>query len=274
MIDQIRRYTTVAAIALALALGGWSTWKTLPDSGPKPEPAPKPLIEPTDDRPLVVAEKVTIPDRGMIRLPLKTIGTVRVVEYPGVSKSLQVEQFGNDVLLSRRSQVAEDCYLGLQCEHKGAVGPVAWVMCDMGHAPLPPPTPEPDVEPKPKPEPKPVDPPSPIPAKGLRVLILYDEVSGKPSLSLKQSTEIYGAEFTKWLDDNCAKDAKGQPEWRRWPKNVSLSSASELWRQVVGTYGDGELPRIIISNGVTGFAGKLPETGILDLVKKYRSVTP
>jgi hypothetical protein len=269
MIDQIRRYTTIAAIALALALGGWSTWKTLPDAGPKPEPAPKPLIEPTDDRPLVVAEKVTIPDRGMIRLPLKTIGTVRVVEYPGISKSLQVEQFGNDVLLSRRSQVAEDCYLGLQCEHKGAVGPVAWVMCDMGHAPLPPPTPEPDVEPKPKPpEPKPE--PAPIPGDGLRVLVVY-ESADLSKMPASQVSMLQSKQLLDYLDTNCPIGDDGKlREWRIWDKDVPTSNVSKTWREAM-LRPRTSLPWIVISNGKTGFEGPLPKTlpETMDLLKKW-----
>jgi len=265
--DKLRKYTPVAIAVLALALGSWSTWKTFPDSGPKPEPQPKPLIEPTDERPLIVADKVVIPDRGMIRLPLKTLGTIRVVEYPGISKSLQVEQFGSDVLLSRRSQVAEDCYLGLQCEHKGSVGPVSWVLCEMNLAPLPPPTPEPKPEPKPEPEPKPD--PAPIPGDGLRLLIVAEMTSGGTQLSRKQQNEIFGADFQSWLNAHCAKGPDGKTaEWRIWDKDTPLANAPEIWRQAMGRVN--AYPGIVISNGKTGFVGPLPEGGaILDLIKKY-----
>jgi hypothetical protein len=157
-VQKIKAYAwpSVVAVALALSLGlsAWNTIRPVPSPIP-PVPIPAPLVEPTDENPLIVPAEITLPDRGMIRLPLKTLGTVRIALYPGTDKVLQVEQFGADVMLSRRSQVAEDVSLGLQVEHKGKVSQVVWVLVRLNLAPLPPPTPEPEPAPKPKPEPTP-----------------------------------------------------------------------------------------------------------------------
>jgi hypothetical protein len=264
--DQIKTYLTAAGIALALLLGGWSTWRTLPDSTPPAPPEPKPLVEPTDDRPLIVADKVVIPDRGMIRVPLKTIGAVRVVEYPGNSKHLQVEQFGNDVLLSRRSQVAENCYLGLQCEHKG-VGPVIWILADMGLAPLPPPTPEPP-EPKPPTPPKPPEPkPDVIPSDGPRVLIVFERTPTGAKLTPSQVSELGSAAMETYLNATCVKE-NGWPAWRMYDPDIQgLENAPPWWQDAMKIKAD-VLPRLIVTDGKNSFAGPLPDGGkILDTIK-------
>lgn len=132
------------------------------------------------------------------------------------------------------------------------------------------PTPPPPVPPQP-PQPKPDD-PAPIPAQGLRVLVLYEIQNGRPGLTSKQSNEVYGEAFTKFCNDNCVKDANGTPEFRIYPKDVSLKNSSELWRQAVGKYAGAvtfSKPRLVVSDGVHGYEGDLPDGTALDVVKKY-----
>jgi len=176
------------------------------------------------------------------------------VLYPGTDKVLQVEQFGVDVMLARRSQVAEDVSLGLQVEHKGKVSPVVWVLVRLNLAPLPPPTPEPEPAPKPKPEPTPV----PIKADGLRVLIIYESSDSQDAKSVIFSTKV-----RQFLNEKCVKDGK-QPEWRQYDQDLKpedLADESTIWREAMTRtrprLGPGE-QWLIVSNGKAGFEGKMP----------------
>lgn len=132
--------------------------------------------------------------------------------------------------------------------------------------------PTPPVPPPPTPEPKPDVLPAPIPSPGLRVLIIYEATKGAPLLTAKQQNELYGAELMDFLNANCVKE-NGQPGWRIWDKDVPLANAPELWRQAMGKYADqNNVPRIVISNGTTGWIGPLPEGGgsILAKIKEYK----
>lgn len=129
--------------------------------------------------------------------------------------------------------------------------------------PPPPVPPTPPVPPAPPPNTK------VIPLAGMHVLIVYDEdTSQRPLLSQQQSVELYGADVAAYLNAKCAKDGT-QPGWRIWRKSIDLSQAPEAWRQAMGSKMD-SLPWIIISDAPNGgIATKLPDGGILDLLRKY-----
>ena len=257
-----------ALLATALGLGVVNFIRPTPTPVKPPEPKPAPLVEPTTDNPLIAPKEVVIPDRGMIRLPLKTLGAVRVVTYPGTEKHLQIEQFGGDILLSRRSQVAEDVYLGLQSDHGGKVGPVLWVLAKMGLAPQPPPTPEPEPEPKPDPKPKPVPLP-PIPSDGPRVLVIYEATTGGPALTREQKSELNSAAFADYLNAKCVKEGQ-HPAWRIWDKDVTgLDNAPQWWRDTMSRP-RASIPWLIVTDGVNSFAGPLPAGG--EILTKIKSV--
>lgn len=143
---------------------------------------------------------------------------------------------------------------------------VGWVVIlRQGPTPVPPPPPVP-----PDPTPKPPTPsPAPIPVQGFRVLVVFDQTGGTAILSKAQQNELYGAEVAAYLNAKCVKGPDGKtPEWRIWQKDTPLTGASELWRQAMGRHRD-NLPWIVISNGVDGYEGPLPDGGIINLLKKW-----
>lgn len=69
--------------------------------------------------------------------------------------------------------------------------------------------------PIPKPDEPPIDDvtPAPVPADGMRVLIV-EEASDRPRLPSAQMNAYTGAKLKQHLDASCVKDAKGQADWR------------------------------------------------------------
>lgn len=130
--------------------------------------------------------------------------------------------------------------------------------------PIPPPTP-----PGPPKPPVPPPAPAPIPAPGLRVLIVY-ESSEESKYKADQVNTIYGQDFRDYCAANCAKNAKGQPELRIYDKDVNTAGESDIW-QAAMKRPHPTLPWILVSNGTTGFEGPLPETKaeIMAVVQKY-----
>ncbi len=136
----------------------------------------------------------------------------------------------------------------------------------------PPPTPDPKVDPKV--DPKPVDPVIPIPAKGFRVLFVYEK-EGK--LSNEQLNIANSSKIAAYLNDKCAKNEKGRPEWRKWDKTTvdktGLENESALWQQVWRDAKDklGELPQVVIIADQAGVTKAWPKTEdeMLALLKQY-----
>lgn len=131
--------------------------------------------------------------------------------------------------------------------------------------------PTPPVPPPPTPDPTPTPSPAPIPSPGLRVLVIYEATKGAPLLTAKQQNELYGADLNNYLNANCIKES-GQPGWRIWDKDTPLAGAPELWRQAMGKYAnDNDIPRLVVSNGTTGWVGPLPagDGSILAKIKEY-----
>jgi hypothetical protein len=118
------------------------------------------------------------------------------------------------------------------------------------------PTPKP-----PTPDPTPPDPPKPddvvpIPADGLRVLIVFemDDVN-----KYKPSTRaiISGASMRSYLDSVCVKNSANVPEYRVFDKDTVAEAG--LWKNALARPRK-SVPWIVVSNGKRGFEGPLPET--------------
>lgn len=143
---------------------------------------------------------------------------------------------------------------------------VGWVVI-LGKSP----TPVPPVPVPPAPDPKPPVPtpsPAPIPVAGFRVLVVFAQDGSTAVLSKTQYNELYGKEVADYLNAKCVKEGN-QPGWRIWNKDTPLTNAPEVWRQAMGRT-RGNLPWIIISDGVTGYEGPLPDGGgILPLLRKW-----
>lgn len=129
----------------------------------------------------------------------------------------------------------------------------------------------------PKPDPKPDDPkpdpnkPAPIDGVGLRVMMVYESASDE-ALSLGHKRVLYGVKFRKFLSENCVKDVDGKSsEWRFIDKDTQYTDATNRWVKAL-TRPRATTPWIVVSNGVTGYEGPLPEseTEAIELVSKYK----
>lgn len=128
----------------------------------------------------------------------------------------------------------------------------------------------------PQPPPKPVDPvdppkpDAPIPAAGLRVLIVYE--SADLSKYTPQTNGIlFGKAVRDYLQANCVVGPDGKTkEFRIWDKDLDGYGDSKLWGDAMKRPRS-SVPWVIISNGKTGYEGPLPENAdkFLELVKKY-----
>lgn len=136
---------------------------------------------------------------------------------------------------------------------------------EAGDGPRPPPKP-----PEPKPV-DPVDPAAPIPAAGLRVLIVF-ESADLAKMPPAQSAAIYSAKVREYLNANCVvgTDAHQTREWRMWDQDTDVSGESKLWQDAMKRPRK-SIPWVIVSNGRTGFEGPLPANAdeLLALVRKY-----
>lgn len=131
----------------------------------------------------------------------------------------------------------------------------------------------------PIPPPKPVDPkpdPKPEPATGLRVIFVYES---SDKLTPAERDVIFSPKVEQYLNQKCAKSAGGQPEWRRWDKDVVLGPAvpatlKQLWTDTKPKLGT--LPQLLIVNDRNGQLHALPatEAEALTLLKQYGGELP
>ena len=121
----------------------------------------------------------------------------------------------------------------------------------------------------------PVDPPdppdddAPIPEPGFRVLILY-ETSEYEKLDPLHKAVISGLEVRQYLDKTCVKEEDGGEGYRIYDKDQDVSGDYKVWRDAMERR-PSEIPWVIISNGKTGYEGKLPlgPAKFIELCKKY-----
>ena len=140
----------------------------------------------------------------------------------------------------------------------------ATVVIGVPTPPVPPVPPAPPVPPTPPPD------PAPIPAAGLRVLIVFsakDEAKMDPA----QRDVLYARSVRDYLNGKCPTGPDGKlKEWRIWPDGVATDAAPKLWQDAMRRPRK-SLPWILISTGVGGYEGPLPANvdDTLALLKKY-----
>lgn len=130
--------------------------------------------------------------------------------------------------------------------------------------PAPPIPPAPPVPPTPPPE------PAPIPAAGLRVLIVWNQKE-EAKMPAAQQHVLYARSVRDYLDSKCPMGPDGkQREWRIWGDGVATDAAPKLWQDAMKRPRK-SLPWILISTGVGGYEGPLPADvdATLALLKKY-----
>jgi hypothetical protein len=128
-------------------------------------------------------------------------------------------------------------------------------------------------DPGPGPDPSPV----PIAETGLRALFVY-EATGSDTTPAVLSA-MFSGKVEGYLNDRCAKDASGRPEWRRSDKDNPHDLDSPLWKKVwdeqvvprVKTLDD--VPLLLVSNGKAGtvykFRGDETADAVVAVLSKY-----
>lgn len=135
----------------------------------------------------------------------------------------------------------------------------------IGQGPQPPPDPV-----NPPVDPVPVDPkPNPSPKFGQLKVLIIEETGSRGELPSEQIGIFTSVPIREYTDKACSKTANNA-DFRIYDKDVSVSAEPE-WIQKAFAEPRQDLPWILISNGVTGFSGPLPENAAktLELLKKY-----
>ena len=110
----------------------------------------------------------------------------------------------------------------------------------------------------------PVDPPvvvdpAIVSVPGNRVLIVY-ESSDKSAYPADQLLILNSQRLARYLDENCAKGTKGNPDWRIWDKDVDTDHGpvDPVWKEAMALPRT-SIPWLIVTNGkVGGYTGPLP----------------
>jgi hypothetical protein len=100
------------------------------------------------------------------------------------------------------------------------------------------------------------------------VLFVYEsaDLSKYPK---DQLNVFYDQSFRDYLSTACAK-VNGVPEYRVWDKDTDLANESKSWQDAMKRPHP-ELPWMVVSNGKTGYEGKVPAdvAEARSLVQKY-----
>lgn len=250
-----------AAIGVAFLVGQWRSQPTDPV-------APIPLI--------TLPATVDVPvGGGAVRLDVTTKSKsahVRWITYPGDEGKIQVLKYPDHAqVVSLQMGVY---WVGADLSTND--GDPVWCMVNAGNGPRPPPEPPlPPTPVPPTPVPVPPTPPAPIPQSGFRVLVVYEsaEINKLPA---SQVAALKSQNIRDYLDLRCVAGPDGKKDWRTWDKDTNVSGASPMWQDAFAKVkaSSGAYPKILISNGVTGFIGPYPINGVdtLELLKKYGGV--
>lgn len=135
----------------------------------------------------------------------------------------------------------------------------------IGRGPRPPPVvvvpDEPEVDPTPTPD-------TPT---GFRVILVYESSDKYPP---ETNNILFSTKITEYLSRACVQGPNKIPEWRKWDKDVQLTSIESptlkaLWEQSKPKFGT--LPQLIIAVNGKAQIVELPPTEqeTLDLLKKF-----
>lgn len=262
-----------------------------PEPGPTPDPIRFPTIDPSP-QPIVPVEPTQVTELAedewyIVEADVPCLVLTSRQEYVKVTKDegplkLRGKFAGGKGKIETRVCQGKWIYT-IEAQKKGDVEllivPVGiseesqvlrQILTVMGGGPKPPPGPGPGPNPDPEPDPEPQPDPTPIPVDGKRVLIIYEsaDLSKYPS---SQVTQFTSGNLREYLTSNCSKGPDGRtPEFRIWDKDTDVSQAPTVWQEAM-KLPRGELPTLIVSNGVSGFSGPLPNTEeeTLTILRKY-----
>lgn len=118
---------------------------------------------------------------------------------------------------------------------------------------------------------EPVVDPTPDVPTGFRVILVYESSDKYPP---ETNNILFSTRITEYLSKACVKGPKDIPEWRKWDKDMTVTSQESttlkaLWEQSKPKFGT--MPQLIIAvNGKASIVDLPPtEQETLDLLKKY-----
>ena len=91
-----------------------------------------------------------------------------------------------------------------------------------------------------------------------RVLIVY-ESDDRGDYPQSQSLIFSSTDFREWLKSKVSVSSDGNLQFRIYDKDADMSTVPDEWRAAMAVERE-SLPWIIVSNGKSYYAGKLPET--------------
>lgn len=131
--------------------------------------------------------------------------------------------------------------------------------------------------------PGPTPDPNPLPITGFRV-IFVSETNPSPKYNQEQNNILSSTAIATYLNAKCIKGAKGQPEWRRWDKDIKpeemkkeTETLQKLWEATKPRLNDPKnpvkLPAMVVVNDRNGEVIPIPDTAteadILAMLKKF-----
>jgi len=124
------------------------------------------------------------------------------------------------------------------------------------------------------PGPGPPDPLVPFPAPGLAVVITHEQQT-TAQLPRSQQAIFTSSRILQWLSQNCYKTRDNTILCRIYDDDQDVSNAHPVLKEafkVAAVRSADSSPWIVISNGKTGYSGKLPLTidQTLDLLNRYK----
>lgn len=255
-----------------------ASWVKVPEVLPPPAPAPTPgsvpRLEPEALYVLDCSEPcfILVSPPGIVAVsqdagPIKIRG-----KFVGGSGKYETRTFTGKMVFTVEAVGSGRVELLVVKEGAKSAADVFRQLLDANLGPLPPPVPPvPPIPPKPDP-PKPD--PAPIPAPGLRVLMLTE--TKNPILTVGQKEVLFSAKVRDHLDRVCANE-NGWPGYRIYDPTQTVANDFQVWRDVMvrvttGATKHKELPWLVISNpGKGGYEGPVPEGAakFLELLKRF-----
>lgn len=142
-------------------------------------------------------------------------------------------------------------------DNKSSPPAICKILIGKGPTPVPPgPDPGPNP-PGPDPTPNPVT--APINLPGNAVLIV-EEKGERGKLPSSQLLILNGETVRNYLNKSCQSDPTRADwkAWRQYDKDTDVTGENKVWQDAFNKVKGKELPYLLISNGKTGYEGKLP----------------
>ena len=251
-----------------------ASWVKVPEIAPQPAPAPLPGSVPRlNPEALYVLDCsepcfILVSPPGIVSVsqdagPIKIRG-----KFVGGDGKYETRTFTGKAVFTVEAVGTGRVELLVVKEGAKSAADIFRQLIDANVGPLPPPVPPGPTPPAPPVPPDPPKPdPAPIPAPGLRVLMVTE--SKNPVLTPGQRSVLFSVRVLNHLDKVCVNE-NGWPGYRIYDPNQSMANESKLWQDAMKRPMK-SLPWLIISNGKAGWEGPVPDSvdAFLALLKPF-----